>query len=293
MEYRDELRKEKEDRRKMRRKDAARVAGFIARGLNIPVNPERQRIGVILGAGLSDVLDMEQRRSFPLVPEGDWEKPGLQDFDGLKSLDGHKREMVYGRLGEVEVLELDGRLHMNEMVERPEHAPKVLLQLEAMAELGVRKFILTSSAVGIRTWTVKAGDIVVADSFTLGLGPNIPLDPEEQQKPWLLLDSAMRKVALEVGGKVGLTMHEGGFAMMRGPLGKLSEGDMFLFRVTRALAGVTSTIPEACAVIRYPHIKGVALARISDDGNALSSSEEKRKFGALLMGTIGGITQLP
>lgn len=76
-------------------------------------------IALVLGTGWGDVLELVQPRS---VPFG-----ALPGFHELPTLEGHRREVVYGSLQGVPVIALRGRIHLNEAPNDPKLPEQVRL----------------------------------------------------------------------------------------------------------------------------------------------------------------------
>lgn len=268
-------------------RDAADVAYHLAKRFGIPLKAEEKRVGIILGAGWGDALSLNRDRSVPLVHKTG--EPSLHHFEGLRPLRHHERVVVHDFVAGRSAFVLFGRIHLNEAVAHPEYKFLARLQVEMLLQLGVTTLVLTSAAVNLRPWMVRVGDIVAADGFSLDFAPNMPLDADELTQPWRSLDTELRGWAMGEGRGLGLRVHEGGLAMVRGSLGEISKYDIGSLRRTRALATVTSIVPEACVATLYPGTKVLALSRVSDDGSDPSSSDEKKKLGAFLTSIVARI----
>ena len=94
------------------------------------------RIGIILGSGLSGIVDqMEGGRRVPFSAI-----PGLP----LPTVQGHQGELVWGRLEGAELLALSGRIHFYEGCSMA----RITLPVRVMAGLGVEILILTNAGRG-------------------------------------------------------------------------------------------------------------------------------------------------
>lgn len=280
-------------RNKQWEQDAEDVASQLANHFGIPKKAESGgRIGIILGAGWGDALSLSPEslaRSFSLVHTDG--KPSSYHFEGLRPLRHHKREVVHDFIAGRSVIVVFGRIHINEMMATPHLKPLVRLQVEMLMKLGVTTLVSTNAAVNLRPWQVNTGDLVAANGFSLDFAPNMPLDPDEPQQPWLSLDAELRSLAVAEGRGHGIRVHEGGLVMIRGPLGPISQYDIVPLRRTGALAAVTSIVPEACFATLYKEegVKVLALSRVSNDGSDPSSSDEKKELGAFLTSIVARI----
>ncbi|HSD12661.1 MAG TPA: hypothetical protein VLC10_03820, partial [Patescibacteria group bacterium] len=112
-------------------------------GVTVPV-------AIILGTGWGDTLTLEDAtREVPLK-----ELPG---FDGLRALEGHRRAVRLGRLGNVPVAALSGRVHLNESHD-PDHWKMVRLQTEMLVQLGAKALVVTCAA-GSLVPDLRVGDV--------------------------------------------------------------------------------------------------------------------------------------
>lgn len=267
-------------------REAKDVAHAIVDHLDVnPANPPR--IAVVLGTGWGDALEFANRRSVPLQKLS-------ERFWSLGTLAGHAREVVAGEVAGTEILALRGRIHLNERPGDPEIFRMVRLQVEMFLVLGARTLILTNAAGSLRPQTVKVGDIVAADGFVMRGAPDMPGWAGEFRSPDDTLDPELRKSARWIGNGVGLTVHEGGYAMLRGPFFEGRKYDKPNLRDTGASAVGMSTLPEACIASLYPDTKVLALSFITNDDseehsheeNMRRAKEQSAKLGALLQGII-------
>ncbi|MCH8993051.1 MAG: purine-nucleoside phosphorylase, partial [Acidobacteria bacterium] len=101
------------------------------------VGSREPRVGIVLGSGLGGLADAVEESL--VVRYADI--PGFPD----SSVAGHRGELVFGRIGETEVVLQAGRFHLYEG-----HDPQtVVLPVRTFAELGVETLIVTNVAGGI------------------------------------------------------------------------------------------------------------------------------------------------
>lgn len=249
-----------------------------------PAHPPR--IGVVLGTGWGDALEVEGRRSAPL-------KSVTNYFWSLGELKGHAREIVAGRVGGADIIALRGRIHMNEKPGDPSIFRMVRLQVSMLFALGVKHIILTNAAGSLRPDIARVGDIVAADGFVVSFAPQMPGWAGEFCSPEDTLDQQLRFIARAVSKKAGLTLHNGGYAMLCGPFFEGRKYDKPLLRASGAMAVGMSTLPEACIAALYD-VKVLALSFITNDDakehsheeNMRRAKEKSEKLGALLEGII-------
>lgn len=124
----------------------------------------RPQVGIICGSGLSGLSNC---LSDPIVIN-------YEDIPGFPqaTVPGHFGELVFGRMGGLEVVCMRGRFHYYE----GNDMSKVVLPVRAMRLVGVKLLIVTNAAGGLNV-NYKVGDImVIQDHFGLPIvAGNTPL----------------------------------------------------------------------------------------------------------------------
>lgn len=118
------------------------------------------RLGMVLGSGLgslADELENPLRLKFSAIP-------GFP----VSTVSGHRGEMIGGRLFNIDLLALSGRVHYYEGYP----IEQVVLPLQVLAQLGVRAVIITNAAGAINT-SFRIGDIIAVEDHInlMGVGP--------------------------------------------------------------------------------------------------------------------------
>ncbi|MBI2075229.1 MAG: purine-nucleoside phosphorylase [Candidatus Harrisonbacteria bacterium] len=240
------------------------------------------RIAVVLGTGWGDALEFEQRRSAPLTRITEY-------FWSLGDLAGHAREVVAGRVAGMDIIALRGRVHVNEKpASDPNIQRMVRLQVAMFFALGVKTIILTNAAGTLRPEVAHVGDIVAADGFVVSFAPDLPGWAGEFASPEDTLDSELRFIARAVGNEVGLVVHNGGYAMLRGPFFEGRKYDKPLLRASGAIAVGMSTLPEACAAALYD-ARVLALSFITNDNAEEHSHEENMRRAKKQSGNLSAL----
>lgn len=259
---------------------AKKAAQVIRQKLKIPKNVAP--VGLILGTGWGSVLAVKGSReiAFNKIP----------GFKGLKALEGHARQVVFGYLEDKPVIFLRGRVHMNEAPSDPSLARMVRLQIEMLLQLGVKTLIVTS-AVGSLSSTMPVGSIGVVNGFVTVYAPEMPLWGGEFGSPEDTLDPTLRQIALQERGE--LLAAEVGHVMVRGPFFEGRRYDKPLLAKSGAGVVGMSILPEACVVALYPGARILALCFITNSAVETHSHEENlaraKAAGALLGGYLSRI----
>ena len=120
---------------------------------------KKPEIAVILGSGLSDILDDIQNKT--VIP--------YADLNGmpLVSVEGHKNQFVCGDLGNKYVIAMQGRFHLYNGFT----AKQVAMPIYLFKELGVKTLILTNAAGGVND-NFNPGDIAVITDHINRTGTN-------------------------------------------------------------------------------------------------------------------------
>ncbi|MGA8013259.1 MAG: purine-nucleoside phosphorylase [Candidatus Acidiferrales bacterium] len=196
----------------------------------------RPKIGLVLGSGLGALAD--ELSSATRIP---YHKiPGFP----RSTVEGHAGCLVIGKLGDLPVAVMQGRVHLYEG-----YAPKeVVFPMRVLGRLGIRAAILTNAAGAINTAYSQGALVVIRDHINLqGANPLIgPNDerfgtrfPDMSQAYW----KPYREIALGEAKRLGLGAHEGVYAALSGPSFETPAEIGFLKTIGADLVGM-STVPE-------------------------------------------------
>lgn len=279
-------------RNAVREKAAQLAAAQIQKRLGVATFHDHNHpapIGLVLGTGWGDVLPIEDRRACSFRD--------ILGFRKLETLEGHAREVVFGRVAGKPVLALRGRVHLNEAPCDQSVAKMVRLQIEMLLQCGVQTLILTS-AVGALPRPVprlfQVGEVCIVNGFVTVFAPDMPLWAGEFCSPEDALDPALQSLALKtmedvIGGK---SAH----VMVRGPFFEGRKHDKGLLSRSGASVVGMSMLPEACIAALYgAHVLGLgfvtndAVAEHSHEDNLARARDAREKLGAYLTRIIAGI----
>jgi purine-nucleoside phosphorylase len=213
---------------------AERAAKFIRARTKL-----RPRIALVLGSGLgafADGLAGATRIDYAKIP-------GFPRSTAM----GHAGRLVIGKVGEVPVAVMQGRVHFYEGYSQKE----VIFPMRVLARLGVRAVILTNAAGGISREYNQGCLVVLRDHINLQgtnplIGPNDTRFGVRFPDMSKLYEPAYRKIALEETARLGLESFEGVYAAMTGPSYETPAEIRALRALGADLVGM-STVPEAIA----------------------------------------------
>ncbi len=213
---------------------AERAAKFILAKTKL-----RPRIGLVLGSGLgafANELAGAARIDYTKIPH----------FPRSTAI-GHAGRMVIGKVSDVPVAAMQGRVHFYEGYAQNE----VIFPMRVMARMGVRAVLLTNAAGGINRDFKQGCLVVLRDHINLqGANPLIgPNDerfglrfPDVTQVYW----KPYQEAALQEGKRLGIEMFQGVYAALTGPSYETTAEIRYLRAIGADLVGM-STVPEVIA----------------------------------------------
>ena len=212
-------------------------------------------IAVVLGSGLghlADRIEMPRIVTYSRIP----------DFPTPK-VDGHRGNLVVGRLGDVAVAILQGRSHFYE----GHDLETVTFPIRVLRQLGVRALILTA-ATGSIAPDLQKGDLVCLTDHINGLGSN-PLRGEHDPRlgprfPDMteVYSRRLRTIALEEASTLGIALKSGVYYAMPGPSYE-TPAEIRMLRALGADVVGMSTVPEAI-VARHGGMEVLAIAMVTN-----------------------------
>ena len=194
-------------------------------------------VGIVLGSGLGHFAG--ELEDAVRVPYGE-----IPNFL-VSTAVGHAGEMVFGTVAGRRVVCMSGRFHYYEGYDFEE----LSIPVRVLKLLGIRALILTNAAGAVNT-AYKPGDImVIADHIKfMGAspmrGPNVDAFGPRFFDMGSAYTPALRALALELGKRSSLTVHEGVYWFSPGPQYETPAE----IRAIRALGGDAvgmSTVTEA------------------------------------------------
>jgi len=213
------------------------------------------RVGLVLGSGLAGLADaVEDRLVIPVA-----EIPGFE----VSGVPGHAGELVSGTMADLDIVLLNGRVHLYEG-----HNPaEVVFPVRVMALLGVELLILTNAAGGIRSDLAPGRIMLIEDHINLTgqnplVGPN--LDGLGLRFPDMTraYDPALGKIASEAATEAGVPLDVGVYAALSGPSYE-TPAEVRMLAVLGADAVGMSTVPETLAA-RHAGLRVLAFSMISN-----------------------------
>lgn len=251
-------------------------------------------VALVLGSGLGDyandirveaTLDYHEIEGFP-----------------VSTVPGHAGKFIFGYVGEVPVVCMQGRVHYYEGYEMSD----VVLPARLMKMMGAKVLFLTNAAGGIKLG-MRAGDFMLIEDQIASFVPS-PLRganidelgvrfPDMSQ----IYDPALRQIVRKAAVSLGIDIKEGTYLQLTGPQYE-SPKEVAMCRTLGADAVGMSTACEAVAA-RHMGMRVVGISCICNlacgiSAVPLSHKEVQEvadsvapKFKALVTETILGIGQ--
>jgi purine-nucleoside phosphorylase len=212
-------------------------------------------IGIVLGSGLGALAEEMEREI--AVPYGD-----VPHFP-VPGAEGHRGNLVLGRLEGREIAVLQGRCHLYEGYS----ADEVAFPVRVMAALGVRSMVVTNAAGGIHR-AFRAGDLMlIADQINATgtsplTGPNDDLAGPRFPDMTAAYHPELRALARRIAEQQGIPLHTGTYVGVRGPAYETPAEIEMLARWGADAVGM-STVLEVIAA-RHAGLSVLGLSAITN-----------------------------
>jgi purine-nucleoside phosphorylase len=199
------------------------------------------RVGIVLGTGLGALareIDAETAIGYPEIP-----------FFPHSTVEGHKGQLVCGKLAGHSVIAMEGRFHLYEG-----YTPsQVTFPIRVMKELGCRLLIVSNAAGGLNPLYQK-GDLIVIDDHINLMGSNPLIGPNDERLgprfPDLIepYDRALQNLALKVALEENIVAHRGVYVAVVGPNLETRAEYRYLRTIGADVVGM-STVPEVLVAL--------------------------------------------
>ena len=213
----------------------------------------KPEIGLILGSGLGSLADAIEDAEY-------YNYADIPNFP-TSTVEGHAGRLVIGKLGNKQVVAMQGRFHYYEGYS----LDKVTFPVRVMKLLGVSKLIVTNAAGGI---SFGPGTLMaITDHINMtgqnpligknldDFGPRFP-DMSKAYTP------AYREIAHKVADKLGIKLEEGVYLGVTGPTYE-TPAEIRAFKSLGADAVGMSTVPEVI-VAAHSDLKVLGISCISN-----------------------------
>ncbi len=230
------------------------------------IKPE---IAIILGTGLGRLAeDIEEKEIIPYSE--------IPNFP-VSTVQSHSGNLVLGKLGNKEVVAMQGRFHYYEGYSLKE----VTFPVRVMKKLGADIIIISNAAGGMNRFFKRGGLMLITDHLNL-FGDNPLIGPNDEELGPRFPDMSeaysqkLIKLAKKVALKEKIRLQEGVYAGLTGPTLETSAEYRFLISIGADAVGM-STVPEVI-VANHMGMKVLGISCITDlaiDGVIVKTSVEE------------------
>ncbi len=228
----------------------------------------RPRVAIVLGTGLGHLArEIEVVDSFPYKD--------IPHFP-VSTVEGHSGRLLFGRLGDCEVMAMEGRFHYYEGYSMQQ----VTFPERIMQQFGIEYFFVSNASGGMNP-TFRIGDLmVITDHINLFPehplhGPNFPGGPRfpDMHETY---DKELIQLARDVAKENGIRIVEGVYVGTQGPTFETPSEYRMFHRLGGDAVGM-STVPEVI-VAHHAGLRTFGISVITDlglEGNAVEVSHEE------------------
>ena len=194
----------------------------------------------------------------------------------LSTVEGHSGKLIFGKLGEKDIMAMQGRFHFYEGYSMQE----VTFPVRVMRELGVRTLFVSNAAGGMNP-AFSIGDLmIITDHINLFpehplRGKNIPYGPRFPDMSQAYDRELIRK-ADAIAQEKGIKVQHGVYLGTQGPTFE-TPAEYKMFHIMGADAVGMSTVPEVI-VANHCGIKVFGVSVITDlglEGQVVEVSHEE------------------
>lgn len=230
-------------------------------------------VGIVCGSGLANIvniINVEKVLDYSDIP----------NFP-ISTVEGHKSKLIFGTLGNKQVIAMQGRFHYYEGYTMQQ----VTFPIRVMKELGVEKLILTNAAGGMNP-EFNVGDIMIIEDH-INLLPN-PLIGRNDERFGIRFP-AMNKAysqnliekAQEVAKENNIELRKGVYLGNTGPSFETPAEYKFYHKIGADCVGM-STVPEVIVAV-HSGLEVFAMSLVSnvfkDEVRAEATMEEVLEAG--------------
>jgi purine-nucleoside phosphorylase len=229
---------------------AGEAAEFIRKKIK-----HQPRIALVLGSGLGGFAD--ELCESAVLPYSQ-----IPHFPATSAI-GHAGNLVVGKMSNVAVAAMQGRVHYYE----GHSLQRVIFPMRVFFRLGIKAVVLTNAAGGIGS-QLKQGCLVVLKDHINLLGSNPLIGPNDQRFGERFFDMTeayahdYRRMAMEEGCRLGIDIFEGVYAAVTGPSYETPAEIRYLRTIGADLVGM-STVPEVIAA-RHCGIRVLAISCVTN-----------------------------
>ena len=258
---------------------ATRAARFILSKTKL-----RPRVALVLGSGLGAFAD-----EFANAIRIPYEK--IPHYPQSTAI-GHAGQLVIGKVGNVAVAGMQGRVHLYEGYS----AKQVTFPIRVFSRMGIQAVIVTNAAGGINLNYSEGALVALRDHINLQganplIGPNDDRFGPRFPDMTRAYDPEFRRFIAEEGRKLKLNLHEGVYLALAGPNYE-TPAEIHAFRTLGADLVGMSTVLEVIAA-RHSNIRVMGISCVTNMAAGITgaplTAEEVFETGARVKNDFIGL----
>src|SRR4030042_5801087 len=234
--------------------------------------PEKINFGLILGSFLSRCIEF-----LPLQNKITLDISDIPHMS-VPSIPGHGKSIVYGKLGNKNILIFCGRLHLYEGY----NIEDVVYPVNLLSNLSADNLVITNSAGGINPSFNEDDIMIIKDHINFMFDNPFFGSKYNRQYDYFVdmsypYDKKLISIANKTAKDIGLELKTGIYIGVKGPVLE-TKAEIGAFRKLGADAVGMSTVPEVI-MANFLHIKVLGLSHIRNVAEKhLTGSKKEKKF---------------
>lgn len=214
-------------------------------------------VGIILGTGLGGLV-----KEIGILKTIDY--ADIPNFP-VSTVEGHKGQLIFGKLGDRNVLAMQGRFHFYEGYGMKE----VAFPIRVMNDMGIRTLIVSNASGGLNPG-FRVGDLMMISDHINMFGDNPLIGPNINELGVRFPDMSqaydpnLQRLARKIALKNDIDLKEGVYIGVTGPTFE-TPAEYRMFRILGGDAIGMSTVPEVIAA-RHLGMKVFGISIITDSG---------------------------
>ena len=230
--------------------------------------PFKPKVALVLGSGLGDYV--KKMKVEKII--------SYHDIDGfpVSTVQGHKGQFVFGYVGNVPIVAMQGRVHYYEGYSMTD----VVLPIRLMRLMGAEVLFLTNASGGVN-YDYEPGDFMLIQDQIASFVPSpligTNIDELGARFPDMseIYDEDLRKLIRYTASDLQLTLREGTYLQLTGPQYE-SPAEIRMYRLLGADAVGMSTACEAMAA-RHMGLEVCGISCITNMAAGISKEELNHK----------------
>ncbi|NLT04345.1 MAG: purine-nucleoside phosphorylase [Bacteroidales bacterium] len=238
--------------------------------------PNSPETAIILGTGLGELAnDITDKTEIPYET--------IPNFP-VSTVEGHNGKLIFGKLGSVDIVAMQGRFHFYEGYSMKE----VTFPIRVFKALGIKTLFVSNAAGGLND-TFEIGELMIISDH-INHFPEHPLRGKNDSRLGVRFpdmsdtySARLRKQAKEIAKRNNITVKEGVYVGTSGPTFE-TPAEYRYFKLIGGDAVGMSTVPEVI-VARHAGLEVFAISIITDlgvDGKIVEVSHEDVQKAALI-----------